>query len=136
MQIPDEYPDALVDELAPYGFEFDSVTTTPDGETAVLFTAEPESFVRRHPGSGIEDSYQADWPPSALHLWVRFDRHGDPIQLEFEIFDLLAWTASADPELHARLNSMEEPLDHAVAVGEAVGEVLESEQRPTDDYLE
>lgn len=136
MQIPDEYPDALVDELAPYGFEFDSVSTGEDGETAVRFTAEPDSFVRAHPGLGIEDSYQADWPPEALQLWLRFDRHGDPIQLEFEIFDLLAWTASTDPELHDRLNTMEEPLDHAVAVGEAMGLVLEAEQLPADDYLE
>lgn len=136
MQISDEYPDALIDELAPYGFEFVSVSGGEDGETAVLFEAEPESFVRAYPGLGIEDSYGLAWPPDRLQLWLRFDRHGDPIQFEFEVFDLLALTASTDPELHTRLNTMEDPFAHAVAVGEAVGQVLLAEQQPVGEYLE
>lgn len=136
MQIPEEYPDALIDELAPYGFEFASVSEGEDGETAVLFEAEPESFVRAHPGLGIEDSYGDEWPPDNLSLWLRFDRHGDPIQIEFEVFDLLAWSASSDPELHARLNTVEDPFEHAEAVGEALGGVLRQEQLQLDDYLE
>ena len=136
MQIPDEYPDALIDELAPYGFEFDSVSEDEDGEIVVLFQAEPESFVRANPGLGIEDSYGDTWPPDRLALWLRFDRHGDPVQVEFEVFDLLASTASMDPELHARLNTMEDPFVHAAAVGEALGAVLRQEPPPADDYME
>jgi hypothetical protein len=136
MQIPDDYPDALIDELAPYGFQFNSVTETDDGEVAVLFEAEPESFVRAHPGLGIDDSYGTHWPPACLDLWLKFDPHGDPVEISFEVFDLMAWAASADPELHARLNTMDDPADHAVAVGEAMGHVLEQEPAPVDDYLE
>jgi hypothetical protein len=136
MPIPDDYPDALVDELAPYGFEFTSVTEEDDGGTAVLFEADPESFVRVHRGLGIENSYSAGWPPDSLRLWVAFDRHGDPIQVEFEVFDLLAWAASADPRLHSRLNTMDDPFDHAVAVGEALGRVLRYERPNVDEYLD
>ena len=136
MELPEDYTDALVDELAPYGFEFSAVSTEDDAETSVVFEAEPESFARTHRWLGIEDSYGAAWPPEALELWLRFDRHGDPVQVEFEVFDLLAATASLDPQLHARLSSMDDPQDHAVAVGEALRLVLEPEARPADDYLE
>ena len=136
MRLPDDYPDLLVDELAPYGFEFDSVATDEDGETAVLFTADPDSFVRAHRGLGIEHSYPGAWPPDALRLWVCFDSHGDPIRVDFEIFDLLAWAASLDPELHDRLNVFDDPAAHAVAVGEAVGQVLESESERQKDILD
>lgn len=136
MVIPEAYPDALTDEVAPYGFEFTSMTADEDGITSVLFEAEPESFARAHRDVGIEDSYGSRWPPPSLQLWLRFDAGGDPIQIEFEVFDLLAWSASADPALHARLNSMEDPFDHAVAVGQALSELLQEDQSPTDDYLE
>lgn len=137
MQLPDDYTDLLIDELAPYGFEFGSVAESEDdGEVAVLFGAEPDSFVRTHRGLGIEESYGNSWPPDSLELWLRFDSHGDPIQIDFEVFDLLAWAASADPELHGRLNSMDDPSDHAVAVGEALAMVLEGEPRQVDDFLE
>jgi len=136
MELPEDYVEALIDELAPYGFEFSSVATDEDEETALLFEAEPESFVRTHRGLGIDDSYGTAWPPEALQLWLRFDRHGDPVQLEFEVFDLLAATASMDPQLHTRLNTMDDPEDHAVAVGEALRLVLEPEAQPADDYLE
>jgi hypothetical protein len=134
MPIPDDYTDALTDELAPYGFEFGSVGQDEDGLTAVLFEAEPESFARAYPWLRIEDSYGAQWPPRSLKLWLKFDRHDDPVQLDFEVFDLLAWAASADPELHTRLNTMEDPPDHAVAVGEALGHALEQEGPEANEY--
>jgi hypothetical protein len=136
MPIPEDYPDALTDELAPYGFEFSTVQEDDDAGTSVLFEADAESFVHTHPGLGIEESYGSGWPPPCLDLWVSFDRHGDPTQITFEVFDLLAWTASEDPELHDRLNTMDDPADHAAAVGEAVGRVLEQERTRANDYLE
>ncbi|MCA0293924.1 MAG: hypothetical protein LCH96_01190 [Actinobacteria bacterium] len=136
MPIPEDYPDELTDELAPYGFEFGAVQEDDDMGTSVLFVADPESFVHAHPGLGIEESHGASWPPASLDLWISFDRHGDPVQISFEVFDLLAWAASEDPELASRLNSMEDPADHAVAVGEALGHVLEQERPQYDDYLD
>ncbi|MFN8137558.1 MAG: hypothetical protein U0R79_08315 [Propionicimonas sp.] len=138
MEIPDGYIDALTDELAPFGLEFNSVTTSEDDDvTAVLFEADPESFARAYPGLGIEESYGDGWPPACLDLWLKFDRHGDPVEAEFEVFDLLAWAASVDPGLHDRLNVMHDPSDHAVAVGEALRRVLEQESSgPDDDYLD
>ncbi len=134
MEIPEEYTDALTDELARYGFEFGSVTEGEDGDTAVVFEADPDAFVHTNPELGIEESYGSAWPPASLRLIVNFDRHGDPIQIEFETVNLLS-SASADPGLRDRLNTMTDPLDHAVAVGEALGAALETEQ-PTDGYLE
>ena len=58
MEIPDDYPDALTDELAPYGFEFAAVSDDEEGGTIVLFEAEPESFVRAYPLLGIEESLE------------------------------------------------------------------------------
>lgn len=136
MEFPDEYADALSDELAPYGFEFNSVTEAEDGETAILFETDAESFVRAHPGLGLEESYGEQWPPPCLDLWLKFDALDDPVEISFEVFDLLAWAASEDPELHARLGGLEDPGDHAVAVGEALGRVLERERPQFDDYLE
>ena len=136
MEIPDDYPDALTDELAPYGFEFVSVGEDEEGAIAVLFDAEPESFVRAHPGLGIEESYGSAWPPDSLELWVKFDALGDPIQIDFETIDLLSWAAAMDPGLHDRLNTMAEPLDHAVAVGQALGAALQPDRMPRDGYLD
>src|SRR5665647_3444660 len=124
MQLPDNYPDALTDELAPYGFEFASVSADDEGGSTVLFVAEPESFVRTNPGLGIEESYGKGWPPEQLRLQLLFDRFGDPFQIEFETIDLMSWAAEADPELHARLSGMADPADQAVAVGEALRAVL------------
>ena len=136
MEIPSDYPDALTVELAPFGFEFTSVTPGEDGGTNILFEAEPDSFVRTYPELGIEESYGDDWPPARLQLWLRFDSHGDPIEITFEVFDLLAWAASVDPQLHARLNTMEDPAEQAIAVGEAMARTLEQEPAPADDYFE
>ena len=102
----------------------------------MLFEADPESFVRTHPELGIEESYGSKWPPATLELRLRFDRQGDPEQIEFEVFDLLAWAASEDPDLHTRLNTMDDPADHAVAVGEALGRAMEQERSQVEEYLD
>ncbi|MGV8910553.1 MAG: hypothetical protein ACOH1Y_16355 [Propionicimonas sp.] len=136
MEIPDDYADALTDELAPYGFEFASVSEDDEGGVSVLFEAEPEAFVRANPDLGIEESYGAAWPPDALDLWVKFDRLGDPVQIDFETIDLLSWAAAVDPGLRVRLNTMADPLDHAVAVGEALGAALQPVRSSAEDYLD
>jgi hypothetical protein len=136
MQLPDNYPDALTDELAPYGFEFASVSTDDEGGATVLFVAEPESFVRGNPDLGIEESYGTGWPPAHLRLQLLFDRFGDPFHIDFETIDLMSWAAAAAPELHARLSSMADPQDQAAAVGEALGAALRPERADADEYLE
>ena len=136
MQLPDGYLDALVDELAPYGFEFGSVSPDEDGGLALRFHADPESFAREYPEAGIEDSYGSHWPPAHLELWLRFDRHGDPYNLSFETFDLLAATASSDPQLNSRLNTLDDPQDQASAVGEALYAALHPQHYELSDYLE
>ena len=136
MEIPDDYTDALTDELAPYGLEFASVAQGDEGGTVVLFEAGPESFVRAYPDLGIEESYGSAWPPDQLELRVGFDNRGDPIQIDFETIDLLSWAAAVDPELLVRLNTMTDPLDQAVAVGEALGAALQPERVAADDYLD
>ena len=136
MQIPDDYPDALTDELAPFGFEFDSVSADEEGGAAVRFVAEPDSFVRANPGLGIEESYGAGWPPEHLRLELLFDRFGDPFNIDFETLDLMSWAAAADHGLHARLSSMADPIDHAAAVGEALAAALRSDRSDAEEFLE
>jgi hypothetical protein len=136
MQLPDNYPDALSDELAPYSLEFSAVSANDEGGVTVVFVAEPESFVRAHPGLGIEESYGRRWPPSHLLLEVSVDRFGDPFQIEFETIDLMSWAAAVDSGLHARLSSMDDPSDQAAAVGEALGAALRRDRAHPDDYLE
>jgi hypothetical protein len=119
VELPAGYVDSLRDELAPYGFEFQSSTTDVEGIIAVLFEADPESFVRDHPELSIEESYGAQWPPRSLDLWLKFDSGLNPIELSFEVFDLLA-CASIDADLRDRLNTLADPADHAVAVGQAL----------------
>ncbi len=134
MELPTGYIDLLSDELAPFGLEFGSIVTT-DEVTSVRFQADPESFVREHPELGIEESYGAQWPPDALALWVRFDADANPIEISFEVFDLMIWAASADPELRDRLNTLTDPGDHAEAVGEALAAVLYPSE-PADSFME
>jgi hypothetical protein len=136
MQLPDNSPDALTDELAPYNFEFASVSADDEGGATVLFVAEPESFVRANPGLGIEESYGTGWPPAHLRLQLLFDRFGDPFQIEFETIDLMSWAAAAAPELHSRLCTMADPEDQAVAVGEALSAVLRPDRADASEYLE
>ena len=52
------------------------------------------------------------------------------------MFDLLAWAASEDPDLHTRLNTMDDPADHAAAVGEALGRAMEQERSQVEEYLD
>ncbi|MFZ0529361.1 MAG: hypothetical protein WAL91_02345 [Propionicimonas sp.] len=136
MELPDGYLDALSDELAPYGFEFGSIEPDDDRGQALCYRADPEGFAREHPDAGIEDSYGSRWPPAGLELWLRFDRHGDPYDISFETIDLLASTASSDPQLNARLNTLDDPADHASAVGEALYAALLPEREAPHDYLE
>ncbi len=136
MQLPDNYPDALIDELAPYGFEFAGVSADDEGGATVLFVAEPESFVRTNPNLGIEESYGTGWPPAHLRLRLSFDRFGDPFHIDFETIDLMSWAAAADPGLHARLSSMADPSDHAAAVGEALEAALRPDRSDAEEYLE
>jgi len=123
VELPDGYVDCLRDELAPFGLEFASVATADD-LTSVEFRADPESFVRDYPGLGVEESYGEQWPPEFLSLWLRFDAEDNPIEISFEVFDLLIWAASVDPELRDRLNTLADPDDHAAAVGQALAGVL------------
>lgn len=120
--LPEGYLDDLQDELAPLGLEYGSATEEP-GVTEVVFTADPESVAHAHPWLGIKESYGRAWPPAQLELRLRFDL-GDPTQVEFETIDLLAHTASTDPALRDRLNTLADPADHAAAVGEALAEAF------------
>jgi hypothetical protein len=123
VQIPGGYIDALSDELAPFGLEFLGVNQGSD-DTVISFRADPDSFVRQHPDLGIAESYGAAWPPDGLELRLGFGTAGDPVQLDFETIDLLGQTSSTDPELRDRLNTLDDPADHAVAVGQAVALAL------------
>lgn len=135
MEFPEGYLEDLADELAPYGFEFSAVTTAEEGGSDILFETEPESFLQAYPDCGIDESYGSGWPPECLDLWLRFDPGGDPVEISFEIFDLLAWSASSDTELNARLNVLDDPEDHAMAVGEALARLLASPLAEDPDYL-
>lgn len=134
VDLPDGYLDALTDELAPFGFEFDQVRQDAEG-IELDYRADPDWFVRQYPNFGVEESYGRSWPPAGLHLRLRIDSGGDPVQLEFETIDLFAQTASVDLALRDRLNTLADPGDHAVAVGQALAAAL---QEPEDagDYLD
>lgn len=126
--LPEGYLDALRDELAPFGLELGSLADTP-GVTEVVFTADAESFARTHSWLGIEESYGRAWPPAQLELRLRFDS-GDPTRVEFETVDLLAQTASTDPALRDRLNTLADPADQAAAVGQALAEAIAEPEDP------
>jgi hypothetical protein len=127
VKIPDGYVDALSDELAPYGLEFDAVREDADG-LEISFRADPGSFVGQYPDFGIAESYGSAWPPPQLTMRLRFDVRQNPIQFDFETIDLLTQTASIDAGLRDRLNTLEDPADHAVAVGEAFALALTAEE--------
>ena len=137
MTVPDGYVDALIDELAPLGFDFTSTEPVleDEGGDSILFEADPLSFVQRYPGLGLAEAYGDDWPARRLDLWIKLDRHGEPYEIGFEIFDVLAWSASEDLGLHDRLNTLNDPADHAVAVGQALGRLLESPGEPADEFF-
>jgi hypothetical protein len=134
MGLPDGYLATLSDDLAPYGLEYSSTVERPGGITELIFTTEPEGFAQQHPQLGVEFAYGEDWPPPRLKLLLAFDQRLNPLRAEFETVDLLAWTASADPMLRNRLNTLDDPDDHAAAVAEAFGEIL-AVADPSGDYL-
>jgi hypothetical protein len=131
MELPEDYVDLLADELAPFGLGFAAVQDNPE-ETAILFEAEPRSFVRSFGAVDVEESYGDQWPPACLDLWVKVDPRGDVVEVSFEIWDLLADAAGSDPVLASRLGSLADPADQAAAVGEALRAILE----PSDESAE
>lgn len=140
MAIPDGYVEALIDELAPFGFEYEAARTESeagDDEAgdAIVFEADALSFVQRHRGLGLDEAFGDEWPRHRLTLVIRLDRHGEPYGIEFEIFDVLAWSASVAPDLHDRLNTLDDPTDHAVALGVTLSRLLELPAEPADDYF-
>lgn len=141
MAIPDGYVEVLIDELAPLGFEFERTRTESEDEggdessDVIVFGADSLSFVQRHRGLGLDEVFSDEWPPHRLTLVIRLDRHGEPYVIEFEIFDVLAWSASAAPDLHDRLNTLNDPTDHAVALGVALSRLLQGPAEPADNYF-
>ena len=135
MGLPDGYLAALSEDLAPYGLEFAGTQELDGSTTQLVFTTDPQGFAQQYPQLGVEFAYGQDWPPAQLRLVLEFDRWGNPLRVEFETVDLLAWTASADPRLRNRLNTLEDPDDHAAAVAEAFGEIL-TVADPDSDYLD
>jgi hypothetical protein len=134
MNLPDGYLEALQDELAPFGFDFAGSRTDVDG-LELDFTTDPDSFVQRYPQVGIAESYGADWPPAQLHLRLLIAGR-DPVELIFETLDLLAFTASVDLQLRDRLNTLADPYDQAMAVGQTLGLALAEPESERDSYLE
>ncbi len=135
MELPEDYVDLLTDELAPYGFEFSAVLDDPEDGSAVLFEAEPDWFVQQYPWTDIRRSYRQSWPPESLTLVIKVDRGDDVTEVSFETYDLLLWANSEDHKLAGRLGSLENPSDHAAAVGEAMGRILEPAPHFEDDDL-
>ncbi|HML50763.1 MAG TPA: hypothetical protein PKD84_05035 [Propionicimonas sp.] len=137
MELLEGYIELLMDELAPYGLEFEAVAVTPEtGWREVTFRADPDSFLRRYPELGLAELYGDEWPPAGLYLRLRINPDGDPTQLEFENTDLMAQTASVDPQLRVRLNTMNDPADHAMAVGQALGLALAPVDEDNDYFFE
>lgn len=136
MELPEGYLDSLGDELAPFGLSYDHTEPDDDGGVQLCFIADADSFVHAYPEAGIAESHGSHWPVEKLELWVRIDPHLDPYDVSFENFDLMLETASTDPELHTRLNTLGDPQDQASAIGEALASVLQSDAGVSDDYME
>lgn len=134
MALPDGYLASLSDNLAPYGLESGSAQELAGGITEVVFTTDPQSFAQQHPQLGVEFAYGDDWPPPQLRLVLAFDEQLNPLQAEFETIDLLAWTSVMHPELRNRLNTLDDPDDHAAAMAEALDRAL-AEEDPEGEYL-
>lgn len=134
MELPDGYVADLSEDLAPYGLEFAGAQEL-EGGTELVFTTDPQSFAQQYPQLGVEYAYGQEWPPPQLQLVLDFDGWGNPLRVEFETVDLLAWTASADPGLRNRLNTLDDPEDHAAAVAEAFAQIL-TVADPDSDYLD
>ena len=134
MKLPDGYVDALSDELAPYGLEFAAVNEDSDG-LEITFRADAGAFAAQYPDFGVAESYGSTWPPAELTLSLRFDVGGNPVQFVFETVDLLTQTASIDLNLRDRLNTVDDPADHAVAVGEAFALALAADE-PDPSYFD
>lgn len=135
MGLPHGYLASLSDNLAPYGLEYGRAQELPGGITELVFTTDPEGFARQHPQLGVEFAYGESWPPPQLKLVLDFDQRLNPLRVEFETVDLLAWTASTDAALRNRLNTLDDPDDHAAAVAEAFDQIL-TVADPNDDYLD
>jgi hypothetical protein len=135
MGLPDGYLATLSDDLAPFGLEFGGASELAGGGTELIFTTDPQGFAQQHPHLGVQFAYGQDWPPPRLRLVLEFDRRLNPVRAEFETVDLLASTASANPLLRDRLNTLDNPDDHAAAVAEAFGEIL-TVSDPSEDYLD
>jgi hypothetical protein len=134
VKLPDGYVDALSDELAPYGLEFGTVSEDADG-LEITFRADAGAFAAQYPEFGVAEVYGSTWPPAALTLSLRFDVGGNPVQFVFETVDLLTQTASIDLSLRDRLNTVDDPADHAVAVGEAFALALTIDE-PDQSYFD
>ncbi|MBA3022175.1 hypothetical protein [Propionicimonas sp.] len=134
MKLPDGYVDALSDELAPYGLEFAAVSEDSDG-LEITFRADAGAFAAQYPDFGVAESYGSTWPPAELTLSLRFDVGGNPVQFVFETVDLLTQTASIDLSLRDRLNTVDDPADHAVAVGEAFALAVSADE-PDQSYFD
>lgn len=135
MGLPDGYLASLREDLAAYGLEFGGISDLAGGITELVFTTDPEGFAQEHPQLGVQFAYGEAWPPANLRLIVDIDQRRNPLRIEFETVDLMAWTASADPMLRNRLNTLDDPDDHAAAVAEAFGEIL-TVADPDGDYLD
>ncbi|MEA4943958.1 MAG: hypothetical protein VB080_05900 [Propionicimonas sp.] len=135
MELPEDYLDALADELAPFGFDFNTVQDEAEGGRAVLFETDAESFARRYPWTDIDASYGQEWPPPCLDLWIKIDDHGDLTEITFEIYDILLWAAAENPALAGRLATLDDPEDQAAAVGQALALLLRPPHHEDADSL-
>lgn len=130
MELPDDYLDLLVDELVPFGLEFESSALDDENVWQIRFEAEPENFVHHYPWTEIDARYGNTWPPEALELLIAVEDN-DVVEISFEIYDVLMWAQGDSPELATRLSTLDDPEDQAEALGQALAALL---QRPDQEY--